>query len=334
MLSPAVSRSFGVAGALVRTAVLYWCVLSLTFVLLRLAPGDPATFLLPSNASAADAVRLRAALGLGKPVAAQYARWSGRMLHGDLGTSFSEGRPVVAVLRDALPVSLALGGASLLLSFLVGTMVGVVQSARRGTYADFTLTIISVVLAASPAYWLGLGAIALFTYVASLLSFPLWARLPAVGMTTPGSDLHGLSHLADLLRHSILPVTLLAAIGAAGIARYVRTSALEVLDTDWIRTARAKGVPERAVLGRHLVANMRAPLVTLFALMLPGIVAGSVFVETIFGWPGMGRLMVTSITTRDYPVVMACTAAYALIVIVANLVAELLLPWADPRLRG
>jgi peptide/nickel transport system permease protein len=297
MLSAEVSRSFGVAGALVRTAFLYWCVLSLTFVLLRLAPGDPATFLLPSNASAADAVRLRAALGLGKPVAAQYAQWSGRMLHGDLGTSFSEGRPVVAVL-------------------------------------DFTLTIISVVLAASPAYWLSLGAIALFTYVASLLSFPLWARLPAVGMTTPGADLHGLSHLVDLLRHSILPVTLLAAIGAAGIARYVRTSALEVLDTDWVRTARAKGVPERAVLGRHLIANMRAPLVTLFALMLPGIVAGSVFVETIFGWPGVGRLMVRSITTRDYPVVMGCTAAYALLVIVANLVAELLLPWADPRLRG
>jgi peptide/nickel transport system permease protein len=333
MLSPAVSRSFGVAGALVRTAVLYWCVLSLTFVLLRIAPGDPATFLLPSNASAADAVRLRASLGLEQPVAAQYARWSRRMLHGDFGTSFSEGRPVVGVLRDALPVSLALGGASLLLSFLVGTMVGVVQSARRGTYADFTLTFISVVLAASPAYWLGLGAIAVFTYVASLLSLPLWARLPAVGMTTPGTELHGLAHLADLLRHSILPVTLLAAIGAGGVARYVRTTALEVLDTDWVRTARAKGVPERAVLGRHLLANMRAPLVTLFALALPGTVAGSVFVETIFGWPGMGRLMVTSITARDYPVVLGSAAAYALLVIVANLVAESLLPWADPRLR-
>ena len=333
MVSPTVSRSIGVAGALVRTAFLYWCVLSLTFVLLRLAPGDPATFLLPSNASAADAVRLRASLGLEQPVAAQYARWSSRMLRGDFGTSFSEGRPVVAVIRDALPVSLALGGASLLLSFLVGTIVGVVQGARRGTYSDFTLTIISVVLAASPAYWLGLGAIAVFTYVASLLSLPLWLRLPAVGMTTPGADLHGLAHLADLLRHSILPVTLLAAIGAAGIARYVRTSALEVLDTDWVRTARAKGVPERAVLGRHLLANMRAPLITLFALMLPGIVAGSVFVETIFGWPGMGRLMVTSITTRDYPVVLGCAAAFGLLVIVANLVAEQLLPWADPRLR-
>src|SRR5688572_15450866 len=324
MLSPAVARSFGVAGALVRTASLYWCVLSLTFVLLRLAPGDPATFLLPPNASAADAVRLRAALGLEQPVTAQYARWSRRMLQGDLGTSFSEGRPVIAVLRDA----------SLLLTFLVGTTVGLVQAARRGTYTDFTLTIVSVVLAASPAYWLGLAAIAMFTYVASLLSLPLWLRLPAVGMTTPGADLHGLAHLVDLLRHSILPVTLLAAIGAAGVARYVRTSALDVLDADWVRTARAKGLRERAVLGRHLLANMRAPLVTLFALMLPGTVAGSVFVETIFGWPGMGRLMVTSISARDYPVVLGSAAAYAMLVIVANLVAESLLPLTDPRLRA
>jgi peptide/nickel transport system permease protein len=328
------SRSLGVAGALVRTAFLYWCVLSLTFVLLRVAPGDPATFLLPPNASAADAVRLRATLGLDRPVAAQYARWSQRMLHGDLGTSLKEGRPVVAVIHDALPISLALGGASLLLSFLVGTIVGIVQSTRRGTYTDFTLTTISVILAASPAYWLGLGAIALFTYVASSLSLPLWVRLPAVGMTTPGADLHGLAHMMDLLRHSILPVTLLAAIGAAGVARYVRTSALDTLDEDWVRTARAKGLSERRVLGRHLLANMRAPLLTLFALMLPGTVAGSVFVETIFGWPGMGRLMVTSITARDYPVVLGCAAAYALLVIVANLVAESLLPWTDPRLRA
>lgn len=318
--------------ALAGTAVLYWCVLSLTFVLLRVAPGDPATFLLPPNASAADAAHLRTTLGLDRPVAAQYARWSARMLHGDLGTSFAEGRPAIAVIADALPVSLALGGASLLLSFLAGTVVGMAQAARRGTLADFSLTIASVVLVASPAYWLGLAAIACFTYVASSLSLPLWLRLPAVGMTTPGADLHGLAHLADLLRHSILPVTLLAAIGAAGVARYVRTSALDVLHMDWVRTARAKGLSERAVLGKHLLANLRAPIVTLFALALPGTVAGSVFIETIFGWPGMGRLMVTSIVSRDYPVVLGCAAAYALLVIVANLAAESLLPWADPRL--
>jgi peptide/nickel transport system permease protein len=159
-------------------------------------------------------------------------------------------------------------------------------------------------------------------------------RLPAVGMATPGAELHGLAHLADLARHSILPVTLLAAIGAAGVARYVRTSALDAIGADWVRTARAKGLAERVVMRRHLLANLRAPIVTLFALSLPGIVAGSVFVETIFGWPGMGRLMVTSIVARDYPVVLGCAAAYAAVVIVANLAAEGLLPWADPRVEA
>jgi peptide/nickel transport system permease protein len=320
--------------ALVRTVVLYWCVLSLTFALLRLAPGDPATFLLPPGATAADAARLREGLGLDRPVVVQYARWLRGTLEGDFGTSFTDRRPVTGVLGDALPVSIALGGISLILSFIVGATAGIVQAARHRTLADHALTVISVVLVASPAYWLGLAAIACFTYLASSLSLPTWMRLPAVGMTTPGAELHGMAHLADLARHAILPVTLLAAIGAAGVARYVRTSALDVMGADWMRTARAKGLPERRVLSRHLMANLRAPMLTLFALALPGTVAGSVFVETIFGWPGMGRLMVTSIVARDYPVVLGCAAAYAAIVILANLAAESLLPWADPRVRA
>jgi peptide/nickel transport system permease protein len=318
--------------ALIRTTLLYWCVLSLTFALLRLAPGDPATFLLPPTATAADASRLRAELGLDRPLATQYARWLGATLRGDLGESFADRRPVLHVLADALPVSLALGGASLLLSFIVGTGAGLLQAARRGTRTDLAITVASVMLAASPAYWLGLAAIACFTYLASSWSLPLWLRLPAIGMATPGVELHGAARAADLLRHSILPVTLLAAIGAAGVARYVRTSALDLVGADWVRTARAKGLPERTVLRRHVTANLRAPLLTLFALALPGTVAGSVFVETIFGWPGMGRLMVTSIVARDYPVVLGCASAFAAVVIVANLAADLLLPWADPRL--
>jgi len=326
-------RSPAFVRATARTALLYWCVLSLTFVLLRLAPGDPATFLLPASATAADAVRLRAELELDRPVAIQYARWAERTLHADLGRSFVDRRPVIAVLADALPVSLALGGASLLLSFLVGAVAGVIQAARHGRATDFVITVVSVVLAASPAYWLGLAAIACFTYLASTLDLPLWMRLPAVGMTTPGVELRGLAHLADLVRHSVLPVSLLAAIGAAGVARYVRTSALDIMRSDWLRTARAKGAGERRVLGHHLAANLRAPLITLFALALPGTVAGSVFVESIFGWPGMGRLMVTSIVARDYPVALGCAAAYGALVLLANLAAEALLPWADPRVR-
>jgi peptide/nickel transport system permease protein len=327
-------RSPALFRALVRTTLLYWCVLSLTFALLRLAPGDPATFLLPPGATATDAMRLRAELGLDRPIGVQYARWLTATLRGDLGTSFTDRRPVTAVLADALPVSIALGGLSLLLSFAIGIGVGVVQAARRGSVADHLLTGASVVLASAPAYWMGLGAIACFTYLASSLSMPMWMRLPAVGMTTPGAELTGLAHLADLARHAILPVTLLAAIGAAGVARYTRTSALDAIGADWVRTARAKGLAERTVMRRHLLANLRAPLVTLFALALPGTVAGSVFVETIFGWPGMGRLMVTAIVGRDYPVVLGCAAAFAAVVIVANLIAESLLPWADPRIRG
>jgi peptide/nickel transport system permease protein len=320
--------------ALVRALLLFACVLSLTFALLRLAPGDPATFLLPPGASASDAVRLRAELGLDRPIAVQYARWVRQTLGGHLGESFADRRPVRDVIGDALPVSIALGGASLLLSFAIGAAIGLLQAARRGTVLDVALTSATVLLIASPAYWLGLGAIACFTYLASSWSLPLELRLPAIGMSTPGSDLHGFVHLADLARHAVLPVTLLAAIGAAGVARYARTSALDAIDADWMRTARAKGASRRRVYGHHLLANLRAPLLTLFALSLPGTVAGSVFVETIFAWPGMGRLMVTAIVARDYPVVMGCAATFAALVIVANLTAEALLPWADPRVSA
>jgi peptide/nickel transport system permease protein len=318
---------------LVRAALLYWSVLSLTFALLRLAPGDPAAFLLPPGATAADVSRLRTELGLDRSIAVQYARWVKESLGGATSVSFVDRRPVRSIIAQTLPVSLALGGSSILLSFAIGTIVGLVQTARRGTSLDSLLTVGSVVLAASPAYWLGLGAIACFTYLASSWSLPLALRLPAIGLTTPAADLHGMRHVADILRHAILPVTLLSAIGGAGVARYVRTSALDTMGSDWMRTARAKGASERRVHLKHLLANLRAPLITLFALALPGTVAGSVFVETIFAWPGMGRLMVMSIVARDYPVVMGCAATFAAVVIVANLLAEALLPWADPRVR-
>ena len=308
--------------------------LSLTFVLLRLAPGDPAAFLLSPTATASENAHIRSELGLDRPLAVQYARWLRESLAGRLGTSFADRRPARAVIADALPISLALGGASLLLSFVIGIGVGLLQAAKRGSFADHALTAGSVLLVASPAYWIGLGAIACFTYLASMWNFPLVMRLPAIGMTTPGATLHGARLVADITRHSIIPVALLSAIGAGGVARYVRTGALDIMRGDWMRTARAKGASERTVFAHHLLANLRAPLVTLFALALPGTIAGSVFVETIFAWPGMGRLMVQSIISRDYPVVMACAATFAAVVIVANLAAEALLPWADPRTRG
>jgi peptide/nickel transport system permease protein len=159
-------------------------------------------------------------------------------------------------------------------------------------------------------------------------------RLPAFGLRTPGAELEGLPALFDLVRHAILPVSILSAVGAAGIARYARSSVADVLGQDFVRTARAKGASGVRIYARHVLRNVLPPLVVLFALALPGVVAGSVFVESVFAWPGMGRAMVTAIQARDYPVVMGATVVYGALVIAANLAAELVLPALDPRQRS
>ena len=315
---------------LVGAAVLLWLVLTLTFLLVRLAPGDPTALLVDPSANAATTARLRHELGLDASLAVQYARWAGGVLAGDLGESFVRRRPVLAVLGEALPISLALGGCSLLLTFLVGVTVGTVQAARRGSGLDTTLTIVTTAVYAAPSFWLALALVALFTYGAARWGFPHWLRLPAFGVRDPASDHAG---LGELVRHAILPVTTLTAIGAAGIARYTRSIVADVAELPFVRTARAKGAPRRRVYLRHVLANALPPLVILFTLALPGVLAGSVFVETVFGWPGVGRLLVTSIAARDYPVVLGATVLYAALVLLANLAGDLALPIVDPRRR-
>lgn len=311
--------------------LLLWLVVTITFLLVRLAPGDPAQLLVPPTASAADAARLRGELGLDSPVAVQYARWMGDVLRGNLGESFATRRPVGRVLREALPVSLWLGGGALLLTFLIGVPVGILQAARRGGAVDRAITVAATLVYAAPSYWLALALVAVFTYGAATWGLPLAMRLPAFGMRSPGIELHGPALIADLARHSVLPLTILAAIGAAGVARYARTSVADVLAQEWVRTARAKGSSPRRVYLRHVLANILPAMVVLFALSFPGVVAGSIFVESVFAWPGMGRLMVTAIAARDYPVVLGATVFYAALVIFANLAADLALPLLDPR---
>lgn len=314
--------------------LLFWLVLTLTFALVRLAPGDPASLLVAPTASAADAARLRAELGLDAPIAVQYARWSAGVLRGDLGESISRRQPVTAVLREALPVSLLLGGASLALTFLIALPLGLWQGARRGRAADHAATVVTMTIAAAPTFWLALALVAVFTYGAAAWGLPPALRLPAFGVRSPGVELHGWAALGDLLRHAILPVGILAAVGAAGVTRYVRGSAIELLGGDFVRTARAKGAGPARVHLRHVLANILPPVITLLALAFPGVVAGSVFVESVFAWPGMGRTMLGAIAARDYPLVMGCTALYGALVIAANMAAEMALPLVDPRRRG
>jgi peptide/nickel transport system permease protein len=324
---PAVLRRL--AGAL----LLLWLVLTLTFALIRLAPGDAAAFLVPPTASAADVARIRAELGLDQSVVVQYARWGAALLRGDLGESFSLHQPVAKALAQALPVSIGLGAASLALTFLIGVPLGMLQAIRRNSAIDRVLTVLTTFVYAAPSFWLALALVAVFTYGAAAWGLPPSMRLPAFGLRSPGVTLSGWPAILDIMRHSILPITILASIGAAGIARYARSNISDTIAQDFVRTARAKGASPGRVYFRHVLATVLPALVVLFALSLPGIVAGSIFVEAVFAWPGMGRLMVNAIVARDYPLIMGAATVYATIVLFANLAGDVILPLVDPRRR-
>ena len=300
-------------------------VVTLMFFLLRLAPGDPARLLVGPAATAEQIAGQRRALGLDRPVPQQYATWLGRFARGDWGTSIATGRPVRGMLAEAWPATIRLVGLSLVLSYLLGIVIGVVQ-ATRGGGLDTALSVLSVTLFALPAYWLGLMLVMLFTYQARLL--------PSFGAAGLDADfLTGWERVADRLRHLTLPLATLTLIGAGGTARYVRGAMLDVAGAPFVAIARAKGLSSRAVAVRHVLRNALIPVLTLLGLSLPALFSGAVFIEAIFAWPGVGRVLVEAVQARDYPVVMAATAVSAVLVVLGNLLAELLVAWADPRLR-
>ena len=325
--------------ALLRRALLAFgtvlLVLTVTFAGLHVAPGDPVMLYLGPSADAAAAEEMRRELGLDRPLVVQYADWLRRFATGDWGTSIAQRRAVTRVLADAVGPTLALTGISLILTYLAGIALGVLQAARRGSRWDTFLTVVTVTAQAIPSYVLGLGLVLLFTYGAALWGWPAWLRLPAIGDAGIGADLLSpAQRLADRLRHLVLPVTTLAVVGAAGLARYVRTATIEALRQPSVRTARAKGLDEGRILRRHALRNALLPVITLAGLQLPALFSGVVFVETIFAWPGMGRVAVQAVLARDYPVVMAVTATFALLVVIGNLLADAMAAVADPRLRG
>lgn len=309
-------------------------VLTVTFAGLHLAPGDPVRLYLGPSADASTATMMRHQLGLDRPLPVQYAEWLGRFVTGDWGTSISQHRPVTQVLFAALGPTLLLTVSSLLLTYLIGIVIGVVQAARERSALDTALTVITTGLQSIPSYVLGLGLVLLFAYYAAIWNWPPMIRLPALGSSGIGADLLGpAQRFADQLRHLILPVATLALIGAAGLARYVRTATLEALRQPSVRTARAKGLGETRVLVRHALRGALLPVITLAGLQLPALFSGVVFVETIFAWPGMGRVAVQAVLARDYPVVMATTAVFAALVVLGNLLADAAVAMADPRVR-
>jgi len=300
-------------------------VVTLMFALLRLAPGDPALLLVGPTASAEQVAAQRHALDLDRPLAAQYAAWLSRFARGDWGTSIATGRPVRTMLAQAWPATVRLVGLSLVLSYLLGIAVGVIQAARNGRL-DTALSVVTVTLFALPGYWLGLMLVMVFTYRLR------W--LPAFGAAGFDADfLAPADRLADRLRHLTLPLVTLTLVGVGGTARFVRGAMLDVAGAPFVTVARAKGLSERSVTLRHVLRNALIPVLTLLGLSLPTLFSGAVFIEAIFAWPGVGRVLVEAVQSRAYPVVMAATAVSATLVVLGNLLAEVLVSLADPRVR-
>jgi peptide/nickel transport system permease protein len=309
-------------------------VVTLTFILISLAPGDPARLWVAPGAGEAELEAARRALGLDRPLIARYASWLANFTRGDWGMSLAQQRAVTRVIAEALPHTLLLSVSSLLLTYLVGVTVGVVQAIKRRTALDTGLTVGTLLVYGMPAYWLAIMLVLVFAYSAARYDWPVWLQFPAMGVASLDADfLTPWGRLVDRLRHLTLPLLTLGAIGAAGTARYVRGAVLDVRANEFVRTARAKGLPSLTVELRHVLRNALMPVVTLLGLTLPALFSGTVFVEVIFAWPGMGRVMVDAVGARDYPVVMATTAIFAVLVVVGNLLADLLYAWVDPRLR-
>jgi peptide/nickel transport system permease protein len=302
-------------------------VLVLTFALLHAAPGDPVERLLGPTATAEQIAAQRHALGLDRPLPAQFGAWLTRGARGDWGTSLATGRPVGAMLAEAWPATVRLVALSLVLSYLLGIALGAWQSVRAGSRLDTALSVLTVTLFAVPGYWLGLMLVMLFTYGAG------W--LPAFGAAGLDAEyLTGWDRVQDSARHLALPLATLTLIGIGGTARFARGAMLDVRGQPFITVARAKGLRRLRVAQHHVLRNALGPVLTLLGLSLPALFSGAVFVEAVFAWPGVGRLLVDAVRARDYPVVMAATTVSAVLVVLGNLLADLLASWADPRLRG
>lgn len=295
----------------------------LAFAVMRLAPGDPIVVQFSSLEvlSGEQVEALRAYYGLDQPLFVQYLQWLGHLVCLDLGNSFIGGQPVIQVIGERIGPTLLLTSTALIISLVGGVLAGVVSSQYVNSWLDHLLAVLAFFGYSIPGFWAALMAIALFAMTLH------W--LPVQGMVTAGQD----TTLLDVARHLVLPALVLGLEGTASITRYVRSSMLEVLGEDYIRTAQAKGLSQYLILRRHALRNALLPVITILGLRLPGLLTGSVLVETVFAWPGMGREAVLAATSRNYTVTMGLVVIVGTMTIFGNLLADLAYQWADPRIR-
>jgi peptide/nickel transport system permease protein len=292
------------------------------FGIMHLAPGGPlAVYTLNPTITVTDIERLRVALGLDQPIHLQYLSWAKAMLTGSWGVTFFGGRPVLEVILERVPATMILMGTSLALAIIVGTLIGILGAVKRNSIFDYLATTGAMLALSFPTFWFGLMAIYVFAIQLG------W--LPSGGMYELGEE----GNPWDLLRHLVLPVMVLTLVLLATWSRYSRSSFLDVIQQDYIRTARSKGLGERQILFRHALRNAVIPLVALLGVQLPTLFSGALVAETIFSWPGMGRLFVDALNMKEYPILMGMIMFTALFVIVGNLIADVAIAAIDPRVK-
>jgi peptide/nickel transport system permease protein len=299
------------------------------YALLHAAPGGPTgAYMRRGSMNAADLAALEEKLGLNDPLPIQYGKWLGRVLQGDLGMAVTTKRPVAVEILDRLPNTLTLMAVAWAVTLLIAIPVGILSAIRQYSKFDHAVTTLTFIGQSIPIVWFGLMLLLVF-YMKLENPFSGEPLLPAGGVQTMGAPFS----LGDRVKHLILPVTMLAAGWVAWYSRFLRASMLETIHQDYVRTARAKGLSEHLVVLRHGFRNAAIPLVTLMALDVPFLFTGALFTEVIFAWPGMGRLFYAAAERRDYGLLMAIIMITSALIILANILADMIYAWLDPRIR-
>ena len=297
------------------------------FLLINMAPGDPYSRLIETNPeiTAEDYQRMLDAIGYNDPIPLKYAKWVRQVLTGNLGYSIADNQPIGQMLVRRMQNTLMLALPALIISTIISVPLGVFSAVKQYSILDTILTLFALLGISIPAFYLALLLI-------KILAFDL-GFFPIQGMMTIDANYQGLQFIMDRLYHAFLPLLVLSVLQIASRMRYTRASMLEIINQDYIRTARSKGLSERAVIYKHALRNALIPVVTVLSISLGSLLSGAVLTENVFMWPGMGRLVYTAITNRDYPVVMAGTMVLAVMMLAANLLADITYAFVDPRIR-
>ena len=311
----------------VKAAIVILAIVVFNFFLIHAAPGDPAS-VIAGQSGAADAqfiAQLRAQFGLDEPLLVQLWIYVKGVLTLDLGFSHRQQQPVTVLILERLPATLLLTGTAFAFAVIAGVTLGTLAAQRVGTWADSAITVLALAFYATPLFWVGLILV---------LVFSVWLEwLPSFGMMTVGANISGFAFILDVARHLLLPALTLGLFFMAVYARLTRATMLEVADQDFVKTARAKGVPEGQVTRRHILRNALLPVITFAGIQAGQLVGGAILVETVFAWPGIGRLAFEALLARDYPVLMGVFFATSVMVIGFNLITDLLYAVVDPRVE-